>query len=115
MPLDKTTLKAQLVAQYVRQVDELLEQIEDGQALHLNEIEAMALKIRHEVGQDVVETLVERESRKQAVEVICPVCQQRMHYKGRKKKWFKTRSGEVNVERSYYYCDPCRKGHFPPG
>lgn len=62
-----------------------------------------------------METLAEHESNPQAVDVVCPECQHRMRFKGRKKKWFKTRSGDVQLERPYYYCDLCRKGHFPPG
>ena len=116
MVLDKKRLKAHLVEQYARQLDEMLDQIDEGQALHLTEIEEMALKLRREVGQDVVETLTENESgqRQQAVDVVCRECQHTMHFKGRKKKWFKTRSGEVQLERAYYYCHQCRKGHFPP-
>lgn len=115
MRFDKKALKAALVRQYACQLDDILEQIAEDQPLHLTDIEDMALKVRQAVGKDVTEALVVTESEKQAVEVTCPECQQRMRYKGRKKKWLKTRSGDINVERPYYYCPGCRQGHFPPG
>lgn len=114
MPLDKKALKARLLAQYANHLDEILEQVEDEKARHLSEIEAMALKVRQEVGQEVSEALAVHESDKQAVDVVCPDCQEVMRYKGRKGKWMKTRSGDVRVEREYYYCERCQSGHFPP-
>jgi hypothetical protein len=26
----------------------------------------------------------------------------------------RTRSGETEIERPYFYCKTCRTGHFPP-
>jgi len=115
MLLDKKTLKAHLLAEYAIQLDGVLEQIEDDQRLNLSEIEEMALKVRQEVGQTITQTLAGEESAQQEVEVVCQECQQVMGYKGRKRKWLKTRSGDVQIERPYYYCEQCRKGYFPPG
>jgi hypothetical protein len=114
MPLDKKALKARLLAQYANHLDEILEQVEAEKALQLSEIEALALKVRQEVGQEVSEARAVHESDKQAVDVVCPDCQEVMRYKGRKGKWMKTRSGDVRVEREYYYCERCQSGHFPP-
>jgi hypothetical protein len=114
MSLDKKSLKAHLLAQYASQLDEMLDKMEEGQALHLTEIEDMALKLRQEVGKDVTETLAVNEGNQHLVDVSCPECHHLMRSKGRKKKWFKTRSGDVQIERPYYYCNDCRKGHFPP-
>lgn len=114
MKIDKNALKAQLVEQYTRLVDELLEQVKDEKTLHLTEIEDLAIKLRQEVSASVTETLVSTENAKQAVDVLCPSCAGRMHYKGRKSKWLKTRTGDVRVERAYYYCESCHRGHFPP-
>lgn len=115
MPLDKEALKAQLVAQYMAHLDELLEQVETESELNLTAIEELALKLRQNVGQDATQVLVQKESEKSAVDALCPECQQVMRYKGRKGKWVKTRSGTIRVERDYYYCDHCQRGHFPPG
>ncbi len=45
----------------------------------------------------------------------CPACGARMHRKGNKKRYVRTRSGETEIERPYFYCQTCRKGLFPPG
>lgn len=114
MSLDKKALKARLLKRYTAQLDEMLEQLEDEERLHLTEIEEMALKLRQEVGESITEELVVNESQKQEVDMACPECQETMRYKGRKKKWMKTRTGDIQVERPYYYCEQCGKGHFPP-
>lgn len=114
MPLDKKALKARLLERYASQLDEMLEQWEGDDQHHLTEIEEMGLKLRQQVGQSVTEALAVNESQKQEVDVACPTCQGVMRYKGRKRKWMKTRTGDVQIERPYYYCEQCRTGHFPP-
>jgi hypothetical protein len=32
-----------------------------------------------------------------------------------KRKYVVTETGEVEVERAYYYCETCKRGIFPPG
>ena len=115
MPLDKKVLKARLLERYAVQLDEMLDQLDGDERLHLTEIEEMALKLRQEVGASITGELAVNESQRQAVDVVCPECQAPMRCKGRKAKWVKTRTGDVQVERPYYYCEPCATGHFPPG
>ena len=114
MSEDTKTLKVHLLARYADHLDAILGQVGEDKTLALSEIEAMALKIRQAVGQEVTEALVMHESDKQVIDVKCAACQQVMRYKGRKGKWLKTRSGDVRVERPYYYCETCQSGHFPP-
>lgn len=115
MPLDKKALKARLLKRYSEQLDVILEQVDEDKRLHLSEIEDMALQARQDVGQSITAELATNESRKREVDVPCPECQDLMRYKGLKKKWIKTRTGDIQVERAYYYCDHCRRGYFPPG
>jgi hypothetical protein len=44
----------------------------------------------------------------------CPECGQVMHIKGEKTRYVRTRSGEAQMERSYYYGATCRRGACPP-
>lgn len=111
----KAALKARLMTHYEAQQDALLEHVEDQTKLTLNEIEELALQTRYEVGQAVTQGLVELESKPTVPGPSCPVCQAEMHYKGNKHKRLRSRSGEVDVERPYYYCASCRQGCFPPG
>ena len=115
MPLDKKALKARLLKRYSEQLDVILEQVDDNKHLPLTEIEDMALQVRQEVGQSITEELATTESQKRELDVACPECQKLMRYKGIKQKWVKTRTGDLQVERAYYYCEHCRRGHFPPG
>jgi hypothetical protein len=45
----------------------------------------------------------------------CPSCGEKMKNKGQRTRRVVTESGEVEVERTYYYCPACRQGLFPPG
>lgn len=114
MPLDKKALKAKLLEQYQTRLDEVLDQLDEDHRFHISEIEDIALDIRQEVGKDVTVELTQQESQQREVDVACPDCQQRMRAKGSKQKWVKTRTGTVQVSRAYYYCETCKKGHFPP-
>ena len=115
MPLDKAKLKAQLLQEYSDQLDKMLTDLDKPERLHLTEIEDAALDIRKRVSQDVTVALSHHESQSREVDACCPQCQQVARYKGKKKKWVKTRSGDVQVERSYWYCPTCRTGFFPTG
>ena len=74
----------------------------------------MALQVRQDVGQSITEELATNESQKREVDVTCPECQKLMRYKGIKQKWVKTRTGDIQIGRPYYYCEHCGTGHFPP-
>ena len=115
MPIDKKALKAKLINQYADRLDEVLEQVEDDHRFQLSEIEEIALEIRPDVGKNVTEALTHEESQMNEVDVECEQCHERMRNKGRKGKWVKTQTGTVRVERPYYYCERCKRGHFPPG
>lgn len=114
MRLNKKALKAKLLEQYEIHLDEVLDELDEDHRFHINEIEDVALNLRQEVGQDVTVALTQQESQRTDVDVACPHCQQGMRAKGHKKKWVKTRTGEVRVSRPYYYCETCQQGHFPP-
>ncbi len=107
--------KERLLKQLERRLDEMLDEITEDQLLHITEIEEMTLKARAEMGRLMTQALVEIQDEVPVPGPQCPTCQQEMHYKGRKKKGLETRSGSVEIERAYYYCPPCKQGHFPPG
>ena len=115
MPLDKEQLKASLLKRYAEQLDQMLDKLDKPERLHLSEIEDAALDIRKRVSQDVTESLSQHESQLGEVDVCCPECQQVLRYKGKKRKWIKTRTGDIQVEREYWYCAKCRTGFFPTG
>jgi hypothetical protein len=86
-----------------------------NQPLSLSEIEDIALAVRAKVGQEVAQALVEQQGTVSVPGPTCEQCGREMHYKGLKKRRIVSRSGEVDWERPYYYCETCRRGFFPPG
>ncbi len=111
----RAEIKAELLAQYAGMLDEVLSQGETKAGLTLTDIEEMALRTRAEVGEHVTAALLEMQGEPSVPGPRCPSCGQEMRYKGQKHRYLRTRSGEVEMERAYYYCPTCRRGHFPPG
>ena len=113
MALNKAELKTKLLATYEAQLDKQLTEL--NEELSLEEIEDLALDLRHQVSEDVTQALVDHQGQQVQPDEYCPQCGERMRNKGRKRRRVITRSGDVEVERTYYYCATCQAGHFPPG
>jgi DNA repair exonuclease SbcCD ATPase subunit len=112
----KEELKAQMMAKAEAAIDKLLAKKKPAEEISLTEIEQLALQAGAEIQQEVTSALVE--ASRDPVEVpepTCPECGKPMRYKAHKKKRIVTASGEVEVERAYYYCAACKRGVFPPG
>jgi len=113
MPLNKEELKAKLLAAYEAKLDEQFKDLKEE--LSLEEIEDLALEVRRQVSEDLTQALVGHQGKQVQPDEYCPRCGGRMRPKGRKRRRVITRSGEVEVERTYYYCETCQSGFFPPG
>lgn len=108
----------ELKSNIMTQVEMLVEQalVEGEKPLTLTEIEELALAVRRQIEQEITAALVEQQVRASASELPpCPTCGRRMHPKGKKARALRTRSGEVAMQRPYFYCSHCRMGVFPPG
>ncbi len=114
MTSKREQLKAKLMAEVEGMIEAALARGEDE--LTLEAIEDMALLTRDKVGQVLTGGLVEQQSERGAAELpSCPECGQPMRPKGRKGRYVRTRSGETRIERDYFHCAGCGRGHFPPG
>jgi hypothetical protein len=108
--------KAVLMAEAEAIIETYLNWEEQASAPKLSEIEDVVLKLRHQMGQRMVEVaLADQEARQPAVAPTCPRCGGEMRYKGQKETVVESRAGELNIERGHYYCAPCESGLFPPG
>ena len=114
MEINQAALKAKVMQEMEARLERKFERLKGRGELDLSEIEELALEMERELGQVLTQALVETQSAK-GKGVMCPVCQQTMTYKGKKVRHLRTRSGEVEAERPYYYCSHCHSGHFPPG
>ncbi len=108
-------IEQQLRTRINRFVDEALAEARQDRPLSLSDIEDIALAVRAKVGQEVAQTLVREQGAVTVPGPKCEKCGREMHYKGLKKRRIVSRSGQVDWERPYYYCETCRRGFFPPG
>ena len=109
-------LKAEMLAVAEEVIDELLEWHEGSEAATLTDIEDVVLDLRKRLGQSMEQVVIEDQGATHPVPgPACPTCGQEMHYKGMKKLTVSGRTGDIELERAYFYCDRCRRGRFPPG
>ena len=107
--------KARVMAKMEAAVDRALAKGEQGGNLTLSEIEELVLSVGAELSEALTEELVEGRSEELVPGPLCSGCGKEMHYKGKKRRYIRTRTGDIRLERAYYYCEDCQRGFFPPG
>ena len=108
--------EAALEAEAKEMIDELLDWQEQTEAPTLTQIEDVVLELRKRLGERMTKMVIEEQEAVRPVPgPACAECGREMHYKDMKKTTMEARSGEVELERAYYYCKDCRGGLFPPG
>jgi len=113
MALDSKDLKARMMAEAEEAIDRLLAERSRKEDLQLSDIERLVRTAGQQVMERLTVGLVEAEAEGEESR-DCPECGRRMRYKDRKERNLVTETGEVRLERAYYYCPTCRKGVFPP-
>ena len=112
----KEEKRARLLAKAAQAIDEYLEWEEQNERPDLTQIEEIALKLRKEFGQTITQVATESQAEKTPVPgPKCSKCGQEMRYKGKKTSQVESRTGNLKVERGYYYCPKCKESVFPPG
>jgi hypothetical protein len=116
MKKTRTQLKAHLMDEFERRLDEILDWQEARPSFRLTELEEFLLGIGEDIQEKLAEGVLGQVESKQPIEAPeCEQCGARMENKGQKEKTVVTRLGEIRVERTYYWCPGCRQGIFPPG
>ena len=116
MKRKREEMKAGLMAEAEKVIDELLDWHGSTEAPTLTQIEDVVLELRKRMGERMAESVVEdQEAVRPVPGPSCPSCGQEMHYKGMKEVGVAGRVGETCLLRAYYYCNRCRRGLFPPG
>jgi len=106
-------LKAEMMIAAEGVIEKLLAGAREKEELSLSDIERLVRRAGQDVMQELTGTLVNAEAQSEENR-SCPECGRKMRYKGRKKREVITETGEVSLERGYYYCPSCKKGFFPP-
>jgi hypothetical protein len=112
----KEAKRARMMAKAAEAIDKYLEWEEKNPRPDLTQIEEIALKLRKEFGQEIAQVAIENQAaRVPAPGPACPKCSKEMRYKGKKRTQVGSRTGNLDVERGYYYCKECELSIFPPG
>jgi hypothetical protein len=113
MHADDKELKAQMMSAAEDVIERLIAGAKENEELSLGDIERLVRRAGQDTMRDLTEMLADAEAQSEE-DRRCPECGREMRYKGRKKRDVIAETGEVSVERGYYYCPSCRKGVFPP-
>jgi NADH pyrophosphatase NudC (nudix superfamily) len=107
----KEELRASLVAQAEAAIDKMLSDERLNEQMTLSDIEAVVGVSEADFRQRALEAII---AVQQASARTCPLCGSQLRNKGKRKKRIVSLRGETDVERTYYQCETCRKGYFPP-
>jgi hypothetical protein len=113
MGQSRAELKAKLMAEAEKAIDELLDWHLSTAKPNLEQVEEKVLAVRQYLGEQMSQTVIEAQA------TVRPVPGQGvssvgMRYKGQKGLQVSSWLGDLQPERGYYYCDQCRIGLFPP-
>ena len=111
MPNKKDELKAKLLAEAEKSIEKMLSDERVSDEMNITEIEDVIGELETDFRQRVLrEVMSEQESKR----TRCPECGGKLRNKGKRTKRQVTLRGEVDIERSYYQCESCGAGIFPP-
>lgn len=113
MSPDKEQLKARMMAEAEAVIDRMLSDGSEKDRIDLSDIEHLARTAGQRIMERLTSALIDVEAQEEEA-YMCPECGQKARYKGQRTRNLVTDTGEVRLERGYYYCPTCRKGFFPP-
>ena len=105
-------LRARLLAEAEASIERMLADERMGKQMTISEIEDVIGELETDFRERVLqEVMGEQENER----IRCPECGGKLRNKGQRSKHVMTLRGETKVERSYYQCEACGQGVFPPG
>jgi hypothetical protein len=110
-------IRQRFVAKAEEVFDIAMEQGVGREDISLSQIEEIVNELKFELTGLLVESVIEVQAGRQSGPgPICGGCGREMRYKGEKTRpGILTSQGAIKLERSYYYCEKCKSGFFPPG
>ena len=80
----------------------------------LTDIERTTRRLLQEIGREVITAVVNAEDKPYPEPaVLCPQCGETIPYVRRRSAQLRTLYGQLTVERGYYHCRDCGRGHYP--
>ena len=111
MSKKKDDLKAKLLAETEKAFEKMLSDERMSQKMTLTEIEDVIGDLERDFRERVLHEVM-GEQEEQAM--TCPDCGGQLRNKGKHSKRLVTMRGETDIERTYYQCEACGTGIFPP-
>jgi len=108
-------LKARLKAEADAAIEELLAKRKAPAEASLADIERVVRAASLKFEEALTTELLAESAAELPAWPTCPQCGQKMKNKGKRRRRVVTETGEVELERHYYYCAACGRGLFPPG
>jgi hypothetical protein len=112
----RAELRAKLLAEAERAIDDLLDWTDQTPRPNLTQIETAVLKMRRQVSEQAARAVIEAQGAQRPVSgPLCPGGQREMYYKDTKAQTVESRMGQLRIVRGCYYCETCRQSLSPPG
>jgi len=111
MPVSRDELKVRLLARAEAAIDELLKDERLHEKMTLSEIEQVVGQSEVDFRQAALEAVI---GLQQETAITCPLCGGKLEHKGKRRKQVVSLRGETEIERTYYQCQQCGHGYFPP-
>ncbi len=113
--MNQDELKARLLAEAEKAIDEMLAEKPAAGSLSLADIERLALKSGAHFEAGILKELGQEESEVESShDQICERCGSRMQRRGKSGRRVKTEAGTTHLDRAYYVCPGCGASLFPP-
>lgn len=107
-------LKARLMSEAEKAIDELLAAQPVGQGITLGDIERLVIQSGQQYQAGLLQELGQRNGEIQAeASQACPQCGSRMQRRGQRKRQLLTEAGAMSLERTYAICPDCGEAFFP--
>jgi len=114
--MTREELKACLMAEAEKAIEDLLDKKPEADRITLTEIEALALASKQQFGASIVRELgQDGQAAQNEKRQACPTCGSTMQRRGQRTRQVMTDSGTITLERTYYVCTGCGAHFFPPG
>lgn len=111
MPSSREEFKAKLLARAEATIDAMLQDERLHDKMTLSEIEQVIGGSEADFRQAALEEII---AMQHATDKTCPLCGGVLQNQGKRSRHVISLRGETTIERTYYQCQQCRRGYFPP-